>query len=222
MKLELVSDPLCPFVHRAAILLREKGVAYDIRYVDLAAKPDWFLALSPRGKVPVLVADGVVLFESSVIVEFLDETHPPHLVPSDPFERARQRAWVEVASDLFLAQYRLTTAASPGDVETHRRSYDAILARFEEELRGDSFAGDAFGLVDVAAAPVLFRTVLIERAWGRRLFQGFPKVERWARAIADRPSVTGSVLPDFERRYTTFLAGKGGLLARAETAQAAG
>jgi glutathione S-transferase len=98
MKLELISHTLCPFVHRAATMLREKNVPFERRSVDLANKPDWFLAISPRGKVPVLLADGVALFESAAICESLDETHPPRLVPADPFERARQRAWVEVAT----------------------------------------------------------------------------------------------------------------------------
>src|ERR1700710_3262367 len=80
MTLDLDSHPLCPFVHRAAIMLHEKGVPFDRRNVDLKNKPDWFLALSPRGKVPVLVADGVSLFESAAICEFLDETQPPRLI----------------------------------------------------------------------------------------------------------------------------------------------
>lgn len=95
MKLELISHALCPFVHRASIMLTEKGVSFDRRNADLKNKPAWFLALSPRGKVPVLVADGVALFESAAICEFLDETHLPRLIPSDPFERARQRGWVK-------------------------------------------------------------------------------------------------------------------------------
>src|SRR5262249_47877118 len=112
VKLELVSHPLCPFVHRAAIMLHEKGVAFSTRYIDLKNKPEWFLALSPRGKVPVLVADGVTLFESAAIVEFLDETNAPRIIPVDPFERARQRAWVEVANDLLLAEFKVFTAPS--------------------------------------------------------------------------------------------------------------
>ena len=112
MKLELISNVLCPFVHRAAIMLHEKGVAFDRRNVDLKNKPDWFLAISPRGKVPLLVADGTVLFESAAICEFLDETHPPHIVAEDPFRRAIERAWVEVANDLLMTQYKAFWTAS--------------------------------------------------------------------------------------------------------------
>ena len=67
--LTLISHPLCPFVQRAVIVLLEKGVEFDRINVDLSAKPDWFLALSPTGKVPVLKvrllnADDAIIFES--------------------------------------------------------------------------------------------------------------------------------------------------------------
>ena len=89
MKLKLVSAVMCPYGQRAVILLREKNAAHEVTYIDLEAKPDWFLKISPRGKVPVLLADDVPLFESSAICEFLDETcPPPRLMPEDPVARA--------------------------------------------------------------------------------------------------------------------------------------
>lgn len=99
--LSLVSHPLCPFVQRAAIVLLEKGVAFDRINVDLAAKPDWFLELSPTGKMPVLRLgrkDGpdAVLFESMAICEYLWETQGgARLYPVDALACARQRGWTE-------------------------------------------------------------------------------------------------------------------------------
>src|SRR5262249_14601697 len=107
MKLELVSTPLCPYVHRSTTMLNEKGAVFDVRYMDLKNKPDCFLAIPPRGKVPLLVGDGTPLFESNAINEFLDETIAPRLLPADPIERARQRAWVEFTNDLFLAHSKI-------------------------------------------------------------------------------------------------------------------
>src|ERR1700749_5002066 len=112
MALRVISFDLCPFVHRSTILLHEKGVAFELEYIDLKNKPAWFLALSPRGKVPVLVVDGAPLFESAVINESLDETQGKPLLPAAPFERARQRGWIEVANDLIIGQYKLTVAAT--------------------------------------------------------------------------------------------------------------
>src|SRR5690349_5743280 len=98
--LTLVSHALCPYVQRAAIVLAEKGVAFERRDIDLARKPAWFLAISPLGKTPVLQVGGQALFESSVICEYLDETHGPRLHPADPLQRAVHRGWIEFGSAL--------------------------------------------------------------------------------------------------------------------------
>src|SRR5689334_17901425 len=98
--LTLISHPLCPYVQRAAIVLQEKGVAYERRDIDLANKPDWFLRISPLGKTPVLLVDDEAIFESAVICEYLDDTLAPRLHPQDPLQRARHRAWMEFGSSL--------------------------------------------------------------------------------------------------------------------------
>lgn len=215
MSLQLVSHPLCPFVHRAAAMLHEKGVPFDVTHIDLTAKPEWFLEISPRGKVPVLVADGVALFESAAIVEFLDETQPPSVLPTDPFERARQRAWIEVVNDLFLSQYKVTIAATPAELDEAIAAYTSVLARFEPAIVGPFFAGEEVGIVDFAIAPALLRAVLLERWTGIGQFAGLPRGEAWANLLAARPSVVQSVVPDFEERYRALLGERGILLARA-------
>ena len=96
--LTLVSHHLCPYVQRAAIALAEKGVVFERIYVDLADKPDWFRALSPLGKVPLLKVGEAVIFESAVILEYLEETQPNPLHPSDAIARADHRSWVEFGS----------------------------------------------------------------------------------------------------------------------------
>ena len=90
-KLTLISHELCPFVQRAAIALTEKGVAFERINVDLANKPDWFLAISPLGKVPLLKVGDAVIFESAVILEYLEETQPSPLHPADALQRAEHR-----------------------------------------------------------------------------------------------------------------------------------
>ena len=76
------------------IAMRAKDVEFEVTYINLREKPDWFLEISPHGKVPVLVVDGAPLFESNAIAEFLDETVAPRLHPEDPIKRARNRAWI--------------------------------------------------------------------------------------------------------------------------------
>jgi len=97
-RLTLVSHMLCPYVQRAAIVLAEKGVAFDRIDVDLSNKPDWFLRISPLGKTPVLLVDDEPIFESAVICEYLDDTTLPRLHPENALQRARHRAWMEFGS----------------------------------------------------------------------------------------------------------------------------
>lgn len=84
-KLTLISHTLCPYVQRAVIALTEKGVPFKRIDIDLANKPDWFKALSPLGKTPVLQVGETAIFESAVILEYLEETQPHPLHPSDPW-----------------------------------------------------------------------------------------------------------------------------------------
>src|SRR5947199_2689440 len=97
-KLTLISHKLCPYVQRAVIALTEKGVGFERIDIDLANKPDWFVAISPLGKTPVLQVGEVPIFESTVILEYLEETQPHPLHPADPLRRAEHRAWIEFGS----------------------------------------------------------------------------------------------------------------------------
>ena len=82
------------------ILLRAKEIEFDVTYINLLDKPDWFLEISPHGKVPVLKVDEEILFESNAIAEYLDEVVPPRLHPEDPLNRAKNRAWTDFVPTL--------------------------------------------------------------------------------------------------------------------------
>ena len=97
-QLKLISHKLCPYVQRAVIALTEKGVPFERIDIDLDNKPDWFLKISPLGKTPVLVVGSTAIFESAVILEYLEETQPKPLHPADPLARAEHRGWIEFSS----------------------------------------------------------------------------------------------------------------------------
>jgi glutathione S-transferase len=86
--LKLISHKLCPYVQRAVIALTEKGASFERVDIDLANKPDWFLGISPLGKTPVLQVGDSAIFESAVILEYLEETQPKPLHPADALHRA--------------------------------------------------------------------------------------------------------------------------------------
>jgi glutathione S-transferase len=219
-QLHLISHHLCPYVQRAIITLTEKGAPHERTYIDLAAKPDWFKAVSPLGKVPLLLVGGeggTAIFESAVICEFLEETVPgKRLHPEDPIERARHRAWIEFASAT-LASIAGLYAAPDADAFDRKRA--DLAAKFDwlngALSEGPYFAGEQFSLVDAAFAPVFryFDAFEVARL-PLRLFDAAPKVRNWRTALAMRPSVGDAVPADYPARLATFLRARGSHLSR--------
>jgi glutathione S-transferase len=196
------------------ICLRAKEIPFKVTYIDLRQKPDWFLAISPHGKVPVLEVDGQVLFESNAIAEYLDETVPPRLHPEDPIRRARNRAWTDFVPDFAAAigavNYSASPEALPGALDTARQR----LARVEEALAGRGgdgpyFNGPEFSLVDAAYAPFLQRFALVEEKLNTGLLAAFPRVGSWSRALLADERVAGSVPAEFPQAFTALLHRRG-------------
>lgn len=216
----LVSHRLCPYVQRAAIVLAEKGVAFARIDIDLAAKPDWFSALSPLGKTPMLLlrdGDAVVpLFESAVICDYLDETRPPALHPAAPLARARHRAWVEVASALLNQVWQLYTAVDQPAFEAARaglrRRFEQLQAELAARGPGPWFAGAAFSVVDAAFAPAFRYFEVIDPVVDTRLAEGLPALQAWRAALAQRPSVRAAVAADYAPRLREFIVRQRGWL----------
>lgn len=204
--IELISHPLCPYVHRAAALLTELGVPFTMKYVDLQDKPKWFLELSPRGKVPVLLADGTPIFESNVILEYLGERFAPQLLLTDPLARARRRMWMEIANDLLTTNYRIAIAATRRERDAAVAGARDALARFEPLVTpGPFIAGDRPGLVDFAAGPALVRFEKLRAELGIDVTAGMPGVAAWSKAITSRHAFRDTLVVDFDERYHAFV-----------------
>lgn len=209
-RFELISHALCPYVQRAVIVASELGTDLQRTNIDLANKPDWFMAISPTGKVPLLrVTDsnGVehILFESAAICEFLDETAPEHLLPPQPLLRARERAWVEFASGTLAAIAGLYSADNAALFAEQAQALRQRFDQLEAEIKGLWFAGDAFGLVDAAFAPVFRYLDAFEALVGLELAANRPKVAVWRALLAARPSVVGAVNPAYPEKLVQFL-----------------
>lgn len=210
--LELVSHALCPYVQRAAIALTEKGVPFTRTVIDLANRPAWFTQISPLGKVPLLRVGEAVIFESAVILEYLEDTTAPALHPGDALERAQHRAWIEFGSAVLNDVWHFYSA--PAEAFEARRT--ALRARFErlEGVLGDGpwFAGARFSLVDAAFGPVFRYWQAFDAIGDFGSFDGLPKLQAWRAALAARPSVRDAVAPDYAERLRDFIEARGGRL----------
>lgn len=183
--------------------MRAKQVEFEVTYIDLRNKPDWFLKISPHGKVPVLQVDGQPLFESNAIAEYLEEVLPPHLHPSDPIKRARNRAWTDFvptfAGGLSGIYYTKTADDTDERAATARQRLDRLEEALANERGNDGpyFNGAELSLVDAAYAPFLQRFLIVDRWLQSGLLDDYPLVSAWADALLANDAVTGSVPDNF-------------------------
>lgn len=204
--LTLVSHHLCPYVQRAAIALTEKGVAFERVAIDLADKPDWFKAISPLGKVPLLRVGGEAIFESAVILEYLEETLSNPLHPHDPLARARHRAWIEFRSAVLNDIAGFYSAPDEASFAAKTAALADKFGRIEAELgAGPWFDGKKFSLVDAAYGPVFRYFDAFERIGDFAILAGKPKLAAWRQALGERASVRNAVAPDYTARLEAFL-----------------
>jgi len=204
--IELVSHHLCPYVQRSVITLTEKAVEHKRIYIDLSNKPDWFVAISPTGKVPLLRIDNsVVLFESAVICEFLDETTPGLLHPRDPVLKAEHRAWNEFASNTLNEISRLYNAENAESYQQSALTLAEKFSRIEPKIQGPYFASDSFCMVDAAYGPVFRYFDVIDPFLPFDIFAGLENVQRWRKHLSERPSVQQAVTAEYSVLLTEFL-----------------
>jgi glutathione S-transferase len=170
----------CPYAARARIVLAEKGLAYEAVEIDLDDRPAWLYEKNPLGRVPVYEEDGgLVLPESRVIMEYLEERYPePPLWPADPAERALGRLWLERFDHrLGDAYYAVRRGGS-------RDELDEQLAELDRTLEGRPYlAGREYGLADIGYVPWILR------ALERFEVELGPALADWLARLSARPAI---------------------------------
>ena len=205
-RLRLISHRLCPYVQRAVISLTEKGAAFARVDVDLANKPDWFLKLSPLGRTPVLQVGDTAIFESAVILEYLEETEPKPLHPADPLRRAEHRGWIEFGSAVLNDIAGLYSAGDEAAFKAKTAQLEARFARLEARIVASPwFDGEAFSLVDAVFGPVFRYFDVFDGIGDFGILAGKPKLARWHASLAARPSVKSAVSADYPALLSDFL-----------------
>jgi len=214
-QLTLISHVLCPYVQRAVISLTEKQVPFEHIDIDLAAKPRWFTAISPLGKTPVLQVGDTAIFESAVILEYLEETQAFPLHPVDPLRRAEHRAWIEFGSAVLNDIAGFYSAADETAFAQKTKALTDKFARLEARLGpGPYFDDERFSLVDVVFGPVFRYFDAFDWVGGFGILAGKPKVAAYRQALSTRPSVRAAVATDYNARLWAFLQARNSHLAR--------
>lgn len=206
MTIHLMSHTLCPYVQRAAISMFEKNVPFKRTDIDLANKPDWFLAISPLGKTPVLSHNKTPVFEFNAILEYLEDTQPHPLHPNDPLHRAQHRGWIEFGSAVLSDIGGFYSAPDAVTFDTKISALKAKFSRLEGQLgEGPYFADQKFTLVDVVFGPVFRYFDTFDKIADFGIFAGKSKVKAWRKALQMRPSVKQAVSGDYPDLLTAFL-----------------
>src|SRR5580692_3044213 len=218
-KYMLVSFKTCPWVQRSAIVLREKNTAFEFRHIEPDNRPDWFLAISPHKKVPVIrIDDKESLFESNAINEYLDETIAPRLHPEDPMTRAINRAWTDYVPTFASSVTGCAYAATEADYEKAVAKIPEAFGRLEKALEkhgdGPFFNGAKYSLVDAAYAPFLQRYFFLDRIKKIGEIEKYPRLKSWCDALMKRPSTHSFPEGEFEAMYREGLRKRGSYLSQ--------
>lgn len=205
-EITLVSHELCPYVQRAAIAMAEKDKNFNRIYIALNNPPAWFEEISPLGRVPLLLVGETAIFESAVILEYLEETAGPALHPGDPLERARHRGWMEFGSSILDDIGRFYSAGEERQMARAAEDIRGKFARLEQELTdGPWFAGSHFSLVDCVFGPIFRYFDVFDAIADFGIMTGLPRLQSWRLRLAGRASVATAVRDDYPERLHQFL-----------------
>lgn len=205
--IKIVSFKICPFVQRVTAALEAKHIPYEIEYISLKDKPQWFLDISPNGQVPVMVTEsGTALFESDAIIEYIEDEYGPLEQGVTNEQRALDRAWSYLGSKHYLAQ---CGTMSSKDKTTFKERAEKLIKAFqkaENQLSGETrfFKSNALSNVDMAWLPLLHRAAIVKAHSGYDFFCGLPKMQAWQQNILDSGLVEKAVSEDFDTLFSNF------------------
>jgi glutathione S-transferase len=217
-ELGLVANVICPFCQRATLMLYEIGAAHARVELDFTDKPPWLLALSPEGKIPLLVVGQHSIFESRAIVEYLNDTQGGKYLPADVKLRAIARSWCQNIEHLHDEVRRYFTAPTESAfAEAYGRiqgRLDLLMTRCPDELLDPV----ALTLVGVNVA-VLFNLLNALGAGPHRFFEDNSRAWHLKEALFGRESVKRINTEEYRNRFMRFVTAKATAFAQSSEVQ---
>ncbi len=190
----LYSGTTCPFSQRCRFVLHEKGMDFEIKDIDLFNRPDDISVMNPYSQVPILVERDLILYESNIINEYIDERFPhPQLMPADPVMRARTRLFLfNFERELFLHVGVLEKAGNPKAMDKAKSSIREQLTQLAPVfLKSKFMLGEEFSMLDVALAPLLWRL----EHYGIELPKSAAPLMKYAERIFAKPAFIDALTP---------------------------
>jgi len=193
----LYSGNACPFSHRCRLVLFEKNMDFEVRDVDLFNKPEEISMMNPYGQVPILIERDLILYESNVINEYIDERFPhPQLMPSEPVSRARVRLFLlNFEKEIFTHVSTLEDfkkQKTEGQIkEIKQMIHDRLLQISPIFIKNKYMLGDEFSMLDISIAPLLWRL----EHYGIQLPKAAAPLLKYAERIFSRPAFIEALTP---------------------------
>jgi glutathione S-transferase len=188
-----------PYARKVRIWLAEKNLPWTLQETDLAHKSPEFLKISPLGKVPVLVdEDATIIWDSTLIVEYLDETYQPAIFyPKDHRQRLQCRQWEELAdcfTDNIVAlwlQVRKGDKADANDQVKYQTVIDRLFPIIEQQLNKSTYlAGETWNAADIALLSCLgYYNLRFNQYWQKQ----YPMLNKWFQNLHERDSVQSTI-----------------------------
>ena len=191
--MQLYSGTTCPFSHRCRFVLYEKGMDFQVIDVDMYNKPEDIAVMNPYNRLPVLVERDLILYESNIINEYIDERFPhPQLMPADPVMRARARLMLFNMEVELFSQIESLESGKEKQVERSRAHVtDRLIELAPVFTKTKYMLGDDFTMLDVAIAPLLWRL----DHYGIRLNKAAAPLMKYAERIFSRPAFIEALTP---------------------------
>jgi RNA polymerase-associated protein len=189
----LYSGSTDPYSHRCRIVLFEKDMDFEVIDVDMHNKPEEIASISPSGKMPVLVERDLILTESNIINEYIDERFPhPQLMPPDPVMRARARLVLfNFEHDLFTHVNTLEHSLGKGSDKARQEIRDSLSQLTPILTKQKYLMNDEFSMLDVAIAPMLWRL----DHYGIQLDKEAAPLMKYAERLFSRPAYIEAMTP---------------------------
>lgn len=191
----LYSGITCPFSHRCRFVLFEKGMDFEIKDIDVFNKPEDLAIMNPYNQVPVLVERDLILYESNIINEYIDERFPhPQLMPADPVMRGRGRLVLHrLEKELFIHVQTLEsqTATSKEQSKAREALANGLTMIAPAFAKNKYVLGDEFSMIDVALAPLLWRL----DHYDIKLSKNAAPILKSAERIFQRPAFIDALTP---------------------------
>ncbi len=212
--LKLLTSALSPYGHRVETLLLEKNISYHKEHIDLGNKPNWFIDISPLGKIPVLLVDDKPLFESLVILEYLEATYTENILhPKNQFVLAWHRGWMEFSNTLLSLTFGLVFADNAQTIADKQQELKNKLTLFAKQLKYQPyFNGDFFSILDITMASAMQPLLFLSEKFNLNLFENLDNLLQYANNLLNRPSFTKSLPENYSQIFENFLKRKNSFL----------